>query len=372
MDQHRDGVKVASEAVPRLPRITGLDVARALALFGMFAAHIANTGENGPGGWRWLVATHGRSSALFAVLAGVSIALMITRAPSLHPGVDSVRHTRVRVAVRGGMLIVLGWILGLLNTPVDVILDNLGLMFLLALIAFRWRPWTLVAVGAGVLAFGREVLTPLVEHLPAWLHNLPVADELWSIHYPALIWIGYLLIGMGIGRLAPWRGKALGWLGASGLALAVLAYGTAAWTLAANGHEITWADSGPPPVLWYDVGAHSYTAFEMLGNTGIAFMVIALCCWLAGVASRVMWPFAAAGSMTLTLYSGQIVLIALAGPDIVFHPSNVAWLALCAVSLIFASVWRWRVGQGPLENVFTSASTAAADADAKRRVSSRL
>ena len=51
-------------ADPRAPaRIAGLDVARALALFGMFAAHIGNVGRWGPGGWRWLLATHGRASA---------------------------------------------------------------------------------------------------------------------------------------------------------------------------------------------------------------------------------------------------------------------------------------------------------------------
>jgi uncharacterized membrane protein len=357
---------MTAEAPARPARISGLDVARAVALFGMFAAHIANAGEYGPGGWRWLVATHGRSSALFALLAGVSIALMLTRAPALHPGVDAVRHTRIRVAVRGGMLILLGWLLAELGTPVDVILDNLGVMFLLVLVAFRWRPWILLAVGGVILAFGHAVLAPIVEHLPRWLFEFPVVHELWGIHYPALVWVGYLLVGMGLGRLAPWRGRALAWLAASGLVLAVLAYGTGVLALNEAGQEVQWADAWPPTDLWYAVAAHSYTAFEMLGNVGIAFMVIALCCWLAGLAPRVTWPLAAAGSMTLTLYTAQVVVIAIAGPDIVFQPSNVAWLALCLLSLLFAALWRWRVGQGPLENVFTTASTAVADSDARR------
>jgi hypothetical protein len=71
--------------------------------------------------------------------------------------------------------------------------------------------------------------------------------------------------------------------------------------------------------------------------------------------------------MTLTLYSAQIVMIALVGPSIVYQPTNAAWIALCLVSVAFACVWRWRVGQGPLENVFTVASTAVADSDARRR-----
>jgi uncharacterized membrane protein YeiB len=342
---------VTDSPLARHARVTGLDVARALALFGMFAAHVANDGTHGYAGWEWLVVTHGRSAALFALLAGVSIALMLTRSPADDP----VRHTRIRVAVRGGMLIVLGWILSILATPVDIILDNLGVMFLMVLVAFRWRPWALIAAGAAFLTLGREVVVPLAEHLPRWLYELPVVHELWSFHYPALIWVGYVLIGMGLGKLAPWRGRALAWLTASGLLLAVIAYGTgtALW-------DARHAD-------WTSVESHSYTAFETLGNVGVACVVIGACCWIAGLLPRVAWPLAAAGSMTLTVYSAQIVMIALVGPSIVYQPTNAAWIALCLVSVAFACVWRWRVGQGPLENVFTVASTTAADSDARRR-----
>jgi len=353
---------VSEEAAARPPRISGLDLARSLALFGMFAAHIANAGEYGPGGWRWLLATHGRSSALFTVLAGVAIALMLSRSRALDP----LRHTRVRVAVRGGMLIVLGWILSLLATPVDIILDNLGVMFLMVLVAFRWRPWVLISVGAAFLVLGRAALLPLVEHLPRWIYDLPVLHELWGPHYPALIWVGYVLVGMGIGRLAPWRGEALGWLAASGVFMAALAYGTGAWLLTANGETIKWGSIYDASDSWRVIAAHSYTAFEMLGNVGVACAVIALCCWLARLAPRVTWPLAAAGSMTLTLYTAQVVMIAIVGQSIVYEPTNAAWLALCLVSLLFASVWRWRMGQGPLENVFTAASTGVADSDARR------
>lgn len=51
-------------------RIAGLDVARGLAILGMVAAHVGDDASTDGVGWPWLVATHGRSSALFAVLAG--------------------------------------------------------------------------------------------------------------------------------------------------------------------------------------------------------------------------------------------------------------------------------------------------------------
>ena len=57
-------------------RLVGLDVARCLALLGMVATHVLD--ERSPDGTltrtSWLV--DGRASALFAVLAGVSLALM--------------------------------------------------------------------------------------------------------------------------------------------------------------------------------------------------------------------------------------------------------------------------------------------------------
>jgi hypothetical protein len=337
-------------------------VARALALFGMFAAHIADAGQYSPGGWRWLVVAYGRSSALFAVLAGVSIALMLARSAAADP----VRHTRVRVAVRGAVLILLGWSLTALATPIDIILDNLGLMFLLALVAFRWGPGTLISVGAAFLALGKTLFAPLVEALPEWLRDLPLVHELWSLHYPALIWVGYVLIGMGVGRLAPWRGAALAWLAGWGLVATVVAYGTGAWLLLANGHEVLWASAQPSGDLWYAVSDHSYTAFEMLGNAGVACLVIAGCCWIASLAPRATWPLAAAGSMTLTLYTAQVLVVAIVGREVVYTPSNSAWLALCAGSLVFASLWRWKLGQGPLERWVTDWSAGVADADERR------
>lgn len=348
-------------------RVAGLDVARAVALFGMFAAHVGNDGEIVAEGWRWLAATHGRSSALFTVLAGVSIALMLTRSRAEHP----VRHTRVRVAMRGVILLGLGWVLAAIGTPVDVILDNLGVMFLMSLVAFRWRPAVLLGVGFGILVVGEAVLVRVVPHLPTWLYDLPVVHELWGIHYPALLWIGYVFIGMGIGKLAPWRGGGLGLLAMSGLILATIAYGTGAWLLVANGGEVQWGDIWPRPDEWFAISAHTYTPFEMLGNVGVAFAVIAGCCWIAGLLPRLTWPLAAAGSMTLTLYSAHLVVIAIVGPEIAFRPSNHALVSLCVGGLLFATLWRWRVGQGPLERMVTTASNGVAEWDA-RRVSARV
>ena len=65
--------------------------------------------------------------------------------------------------------------------------------------------------------------------------------------------------------------------------------------------------------------------------------------------------------MTLTLYSAQIVVIAIVGEEIVWQPSNLALVSMCAGAVAFASLWRWRVGQGPLEKLVSRISVRVAD-----------
>ena len=356
-----------TETAQRAARIAGLDVARAVALIGMFAAHVGNIGTFGPGGARWLLITHGRSAALFALLSGVSIAIMLGNATSrLTQGEDPVRYTRIRLVVRSGLLIVISWIVSSLGTPVDIILDNLGVMFLLACFALTWKPWMLMGVGAAILAFGRPILGRLVDVVPSWLVDVPVIHELWSMHYPALLWIGYVLIGMGLGKLRPWHGPMLAWLIAQGAVLVALFYGGAWWFMASRGEPIIWDNQWGVTTTWYEISAHAYTAPEMLGNVGVAFVVIGACCLLSGLLPRLTWPIAATGSMTLTLYIAHLLVIAIVGLELVFEPRNVSLAVMCAAFILFASLWKWRFEQGPLEKYLTVMSTVAADADARR------
>ncbi|MDN4482522.1 heparan-alpha-glucosaminide N-acetyltransferase domain-containing protein [Demequina lignilytica] len=338
-------------------RVDGLDAARGLALIGMFAAHVGDTGRRGSDadGWGWLVVFDGRASALFAVLAGVSMSLMLTgRGGAASAG--AVAHTRARIAVRGGLLLVLGWMLAWLDTPVDVILDNLGIMFLLVLPALAWRPAVQAAAGAGVLVVGG----PLLGWADPWLAPFdgPVIHELWSTHYPALVWSGYLLIGLAIGRWAPWRGPDLASLAGGGAMVAVGAYGLG---LGLGG---SWTDDAG--VAWASVAPHSYTGFEMLGNVGVAAAVIGGCVAAASAAPRAIWPLASTGRMTLSLYVAHIVVIAIVGDAMVWEPSNLAWVVLTGAAVTAACVWRATLGQGPLERVLARTSSAVADSAVPR------
>ncbi|GMA34444.1 heparan-alpha-glucosaminide N-acetyltransferase domain-containing protein [Demequina litorisediminis] len=145
-------------------RIDGLDLARGLAVLGMVGAHVGDQDA-----WPWLAVTHGFPSALFAVLAGVSMTLMMTsrgrvRVADVTP--DHARRTRIRIAVRGAMLVVMGLALALLGTPVVVILVNLGVMFWLTLPVLRVRTAWLLALASLCLGLGGYLAAQLAEAIP--------------------------------------------------------------------------------------------------------------------------------------------------------------------------------------------------------------
>ncbi|MER8478639.1 heparan-alpha-glucosaminide N-acetyltransferase domain-containing protein [Mesorhizobium sp. M1163] len=166
--------------------------------------------------------THGRSSALFTVLAGFSILLIIGRkAPK--SGVAG-RQAIARVAIRALVLLVLGPILTYLDTSVDVILAYYGICFLLVLPLYR-----LSAQQLGWLAAATALVLPQVRsHLVFGSESSyfdPVFELMVSGDYPAITWAPFVIAGMAIARL-DLSTQAMHWrLGLAGGALAVSGHG---------------------------------------------------------------------------------------------------------------------------------------------------
>ena len=106
--------------LPAGDRVPGVDLARGLAILGMFAAHVGVTSDDFSTGEGWLSLVHGRSSILFAVIAGVSLALVSGRRTPL-TGVPALQ-ARTRILVRAVLLLALAGLLDVLGTPVALIL----------------------------------------------------------------------------------------------------------------------------------------------------------------------------------------------------------------------------------------------------------
>lgn len=354
-------------------RLVGLDLARGLAIIGMFVAHL---GADGPGGARnpeWFVVADGRSASLFALLAGVSLALGSGR--ERVPSGPRLAHARLTTLVRAAILLPLGWFLTALGTPVAVILHAYAVLFLLAMPFLGLRRRRLLTGAAVTAVVGPTLMALLVMPVagaPSLVSRLAGApatgtvrlpgDELVTGYYPAVVFLAYVLVGLAVGRSDLTRLRTqVGLLGAGG-GLAALAWGTSRLALDAVG-------PGASPLVRQLLSgkAHDDATLEVLGNTGTAMAVIGLFLLLTrpGTPGRVvaaaLGPLAAAGAMSLSVYTVQIVAIFVMGDQVVRDVTSNAVLAWFVV-LFLAGAWLWRrlVGRGPLERALHGAATAVA------------
>ncbi|MCU1441484.1 MAG: hypothetical protein JWP85_2481 [Rhodoglobus sp.] len=338
-------------AYGRSQRIVGVDIARGLAVLGMFGAHV---GVITPFDWAdsgsWSGVVSGRSAILFALLAGVSIAI-ISGGSKPFSGQDLFR-ARIRILVRGLALFLLGAILDALGTNVAVILTYYAVYFALALPFVRWRPWALFCL-AGAVAIAMPFAVYAARDSYDFSHPNLAMDLLLTGYYPAALWISFVLVGIGVGRLDLRAVSVRVWMLVAGAALAVGGYGLGA---AASGAP----DSGGVWAALATTKPHSGSQFEVIGSTGVGLGVLALCLLAPRVVRWILFPVAAVGSMALTAYSAQIVAIAALRIPVPGTTDNTAWVWFVIAALIACSLWLIFVGKGPLERALTWMSLSVA------------
>ncbi|WP_336646814.1 heparan-alpha-glucosaminide N-acetyltransferase domain-containing protein [Microbacterium sp. USHLN186] len=209
----------------RSPRLMGLDIARALAVLGMMAAHLLSTPELmllDPSTWGALV--HGRSAILFAVLAGISISLMTGR--TRVPEVAELPAIRLNLVARGAVIFAIGLVLELLGTPIAVILTFYGALYVVAAAFVRWRVSRLL-IAAGVLAIAGPPLLALLQALTFHTNGAGAGLVLFGT-YPLTVWLALLFAGMAIGRARLDRTRDGVRLLVIGIVLAAVGYGIGA------------------------------------------------------------------------------------------------------------------------------------------------
>ncbi|WP_424638794.1 DUF418 domain-containing protein [Embleya sp. AB8] len=379
-------------------RLVGVDLARGLAVFGMYAAHVGpDPAEGGLTGFV-MELTHGRASALFAFLAGFSLVLITGRERPLTGRAG--RQAIGRVLIRAFVLIVVGTALTKTGTPVDVILAFYGLYFVLALPLYRLRAGTLAAIAAGTALVLPQVLHVVQAsiHDGNWAQSVirydPFArisgtqgflDLLFTGNYPALSWISFVIAGMATARLdlrstavrlrLAAVGGALVVLGHGGSWLALRLFPDAVDTIGETGGagynaptSAWWSDTAgfppkSPPAGWLAAGSpHSETTFSILGATGVALIVLVGCLFAIDRLPRVRRaarPIIAVGTMSLTAYVLNIVGIRLLDIRDVPGSSLSTLLGFCVVAALFAVAWLRYFRRGPLEYLLNSATKLA-------------
>ncbi|GAA3233687.1 hypothetical protein GCM10017691_29510 [Pseudonocardia petroleophila] len=350
----------------------------------MFATHTLPLVD--PGGSASLtgLVAHGRSSALFAVLAGVGIALS-TRGLQDPAGRDDAGRDdagRDHAAAGVGLLVrallvgLLGLALAGLGPPIAVILAYYALLFVVAIPLLRLRAGVLAA-GAAVLAVAGPVVSQVLRAgLPAGPGPQAALDSLadpgqllvtltLTGYYPVLPWTAYLLAGMAVGRLDLRDRRTAGWLLGGGVALAVAAAAGSAWLVGVAGPALDLRGerfSGTTPVdtwWWLVVDApHSGTPFDLAHTTGTALAVLGLALLLP---RSVLWLPAAVGAVPLTLYTGHVVWLADRPTEGI--PTLLTHLA---VAVAVGVGLRLAGRRGPLETVVSAPGRAL-----RRRVAAR-
>lgn len=402
-------------SVPAPSRMAALDLARFVALVGMFAAHTWNRDDDGS---LTLIGdlVAGRAAALFAVLAGVGVVL-VTRG-ALARG-DRGAAVRMLVA-RGIVILLIGLVLGFLGSNVYVVIAYYGLLFCvmapLILLRTRW----LVGLGLALALVGPvvnqavraalgvdfEVGSPDV--LDAGEPVVLLRALMLTGIYPVATWLVYGLVGVVIGRAllsarSVVESRVLGARLVVGGVIAAALGATVSWlALDVNGgrQELLtgWArgqtrlldyfleesGQGAPVVgdpLWLAAATpHTGTTPDLLITSGIACGVIGLLLALVPRPGRrtelVLLPLLGAGSAPLTVYSVHVVLT-VAVPEVArllfgegypsaFDSSPGLWIFNIAVALLIGTALRLLDLRGPLEALVTFVGRRAAKRPASR------
>lgn len=340
-------------------RLAGVDLARGLAVFGMFAAHLLVTPHfDAAQPATWVDLVNGRSSILFATLAGVSIALMSGARASAGSSPASGRTlvvARRRLVVRAVIIWGIGMLLNATGVPVYVILPAYGILFLLAVPLLRLSASTLWVLAA-VVGVGAPWLLPLADRV--LVAAGPVGGDLVLLlgwHYPFLLWAAFLIAGLAAARSDLRSPRTLVALVVGGAACAIAA---AAASTVIDIDE----DSYLGRVL--ADGAHSGGVLEAVGSGGFALAVVGLCLLICRTPARiVLLPVRAVGSMPLTAYVGQIAAWAVwasfalgdVGDLSGFRALQPFW-PFVAATLVFCTVWALLLGRGPLERAVAYAT----------------
>ncbi len=367
-------------------RLVGVDAARGLALIGLMAAHILpETDEVTHEPTLVFSLVNGNSAALFALLAGVGLALS-TGGATPHRG-RRMHANRAGLAVRAGLVGLIGLVVAAIlpwDPPAYGILVYYAVFFLLALPFLHLSARTLFGAAAVFALTGPVLMQKLEPVLPessdynhtlvtVFTEPLGTASELLLTGvYPAVPYLAYILTGLALGRLNLRSPRTQAIIAGTGALVALGAQLLSALLLrVAGGYQALLDSDGLSPdeldeALAYSTGVlpgtsgwwltivtgHSNAPLAIASSLGIGMVVLGFCLLLGARAGRWLTPLAAMGSMTLTLYTAHLLALA---PEVHYHDPEL-WFALhLGVAAVVAWFWTRRFGRGPLEAVVARA-----------------
>ncbi|AFH59843.1 DUF418 domain-containing protein [Paenibacillus caseinilyticus] len=357
---------VKDEARGAAERLTGLDLARSLAVFGMILVNYKIAMGAEAGGPPWLAAAagllEGRSSAVFVMLAGIGLSLMTRRARQGEAG--ELRRSRTVIRKRALYLLLLGIGLLLAGWSADI-LHYYALYLFLGSFLIRAPSGALLVWTAGLLVCAQGQLL-LLDYRTGWDPAFHQYLDFWTPegflrnlwfngYHPMLPWFAFFVFGMWLGRLSL-RDEAVRRRGLLvSLGVGFLSEATA---FAARSASIPYLDEEGAAYL-FGTKPMPPGLFYMLSAGGTAAAVILLCLYAAdrlqesALAARLI----PAGQMALTHYVLHVIaglgLLELLGA---LENGSLPFALLYgtgyyAAALLLSGRWLNRFGRGPFESL---------------------
>lgn len=321
--------KIANVTQARKARIAGFDAARGLAIIGMIGAHLGFMDVN------TYQLTDGYPSALFAVLAGVSMSIIM--APAIALGGQAAKDARTRMLLRGAIIFAIGIALTAVANGIAVVLTTIAFIFLFLFPITYWRTRTLWVTFVVFWLVGSAAA--------AFFSATGGGYQYLGGVYPLFAWLAYGTLGVLIHRLLTNSTR----LQVAGLVVGGTLAGL--WIAVRNGFYfgfdavleplffsgiydgtskyVTSGSSGSGPIsagvmapgMGFDmtgeqslgamfidnflaVHSHSGSIIDVLASSLFAIAVISLCLLLCRVRfiAAALYPLRAMGSMALTAY----------------------------------------------------------------------
>jgi uncharacterized membrane protein YeiB len=335
----------AAPAVERAAegRLDGLDVARALAILGMFCVHavlVLSQPLAVAGASAFVFALcDGRAAALFVALAGIGVERFLASGDAT----EQARTLRRRALFLG----VVG-VLNLIVWPGDI-LRVYGVALVLAPVLRRLPDWALVAAAATLVALFPPIAEAVVwesrwnfatlDYRGLWEPVGFVRNLMIDGFRPVVPWLSFFLLGMWLGRQDLRSARVQGALAGAG-ALALAATETASQALVGRLIERA-AFGGDTLVIEAVAGTGSLPPMPlfMLAAAATTALALGACLWSASrLPGWLVRACVATGRRSLTWYLLHIVLLVgawVAGLGTRFSPEAAL---LCAALAFLAAV----------------------------------
>jgi uncharacterized protein len=348
-------------------RIEGLDVARSLALFGMFVVNYKVIVEAEGNGSEWIIwftdLFQGRASAVFVLLAGIGISLMTRKARNGNSDL-LIRKSKQNIWKRSAFLFLLGMVLYVVGWTGDI-LHYYGVFLFIASFLIIVSNKTIIIICSlfGIIA---QIMQVTSNYLKGWNHDKPFIEytDFWTVegffrnllfngYHPIFPWICFFLLGMIIGRLELTNKIIIKKMGIISLFLLIISEFISKVLLHSS---LRLLDIESARYL-FQTGPIPPNLFYLISNTSSAVLVVAISIYVTRKFSG-NWLINAlvkTGQLTLTHYVSHVfvgigILVLLSRLENQTLEFSLLFSILFFMgSILFSVVWRKMFNRGPIE-----------------------